>query len=177
MTLSNCCPKTDLVDTLPLKRGPRGSLSLAFLQVLDAHISMCQLSGNGEVKMKKLKALIRAAINNTKLKDKVSVDYVFKKLKEMFPNTIQESKAIKVKDQRMNWTTYINLNLWFEGTKKELIHYGYVVDNPQVVSDIFDGHPMPFDIPSESIFYIFVLFLILCLSLFSFHITFRGYYC
>ncbi len=81
----------------------------------------------------------------------------------------------------MNWTTYTNLNLWFEGTKKELIHYGYVVDNPQVVSDIFDGHPMPFDIPGESIFYyhyfIFVLFLILYLSLFSFHITFRGYYC
>ncbi len=98
MTLSNCCPKTDLVDTLPLKRGPRGSLPLAFLQLLDAHVSMCQLSGNGEVKLKKLKALIGEAINNTKLMDKVFVDYVFKKLKEMFPNTIQESKAMKVKD-------------------------------------------------------------------------------
>ncbi len=162
MTLSNYCrPERALVNTSPLKRGPRGGLPLVFLQLLEAHVSMCQLSSNGEVKPKKLKALIGAAINNTELKDKVSPDYVYKKLKEMFPDSVQESKSMKVEDRRMNWTTYPNLNLWFEGTKKELIHYGYVTDQPQIVRDIFRGYPMPFDIPGEFIscnYYYFILY-------------------
>ncbi len=59
---------------------------------------MCQLFGTGEVKPKKLKVLIGAVVNNTKLKDKVSVEDIYKKLKEMFPKNIQESKAMKVED-------------------------------------------------------------------------------
>ncbi len=153
MTISNYChPKRDLVNKSPLKRGRKGGLPLIFLELLEAHVSMCQLSGNGEMKPKKLKALIGAAIHNTCHSGSFSVEYVYKKLKEVFPNTVQESKSMKVEDRRMNWTTYPNLNLWFEGTKKELIHYGYVTDEPQVVRDIFRGHPMPFDIPGEFIF-------------------------
>ncbi len=49
----------------------------------------------------------------------------------------------------MNWTTYPNLNIWFEGTKAQLIHYGYAEDKPQLVCDMFAGDPIPCNISGE----------------------------
>ncbi len=40
------------VNLSPLRQGPKPSLPLVFLDLLQVHVSMCQLSGNGECKLK-----------------------------------------------------------------------------------------------------------------------------
>lgn len=139
----------ELVDTSCLKKGPSVSLPPVLLELIYAHVSMSQLSGNGECKPRKVMGLIGAAIANTEYYSKFSVLYVYRNLRERFADTVQESKVMNVEDCCMNWTTYPNLNIWFDGTKAELIHYGYVEDTPQPVRDIFAGKPMPFDVPGK----------------------------
>ncbi len=48
-------------------------------------------------------------------------------------------------------TTYANINLWSDGTKKCLIHYGYIIEQPQRVVDIFKGHELPCQIDHKFI--------------------------
>ncbi len=148
------------VDSSPLKQGPKPTLPPLFLDLLQSHVSMCQLSGNGECKPKRLKAIIGAAIANTKYKDELTVEYIYRELKNKFPETVQQSKPMQIKDCWMNWTTYPNLNAWFDGAKATLIQYGYAKDKPQLVRDIFKGHPLPCEIPGESV--IIITFLLLC---------------
>ncbi len=141
---------------------------------------MCQLSCNGEMNQKKVKALIGAAINNntswrTRFQSTTSTKSWWRCSQSASKNPRPWKWKIK---EWIGGPTLINL--WFAGTKKELIHYVYLVNKLQVMHAIFHGHPMPFDIPSEFIFCnyygIVVLFSIICLSLFSFVVTFRGYY-
>ncbi len=127
----------------PLKRGPKPSLPPVLLELLQVHVSMCQLSGNGECKPKKLKAIIGAAISNDPFKNILTVDYIYNQLKVRFPNLVQQSKVMQVEDRRMNWSTFPNLNAWFDGSKHCLIHYGYVEDKQQLVCDIFKDRPYP----------------------------------
>lgn len=137
------------VNSSPMKQGPKPSLPPVLLELVQVHVSMCQLSGNGERKPKKLKAIIGAAIANTLFKNNLSVGYIYKQLRHRFPNKVQQSKAMQVEDCRMNWTTYPNLNAWFNGSKQCLIHYGYVEDKPQLVHDIFQGRSLPCKIPGK----------------------------
>ncbi len=46
------------VNLSPLKQGPKPSLPPVFLDLLQVHVSMCQLSGNRACKPKQLKALL-----------------------------------------------------------------------------------------------------------------------
>ncbi len=50
------------------------------------------------------------------------------------------------------WTTYPNIDLWGDGTKKCLIHYGYVIDQPQKVIDIFYWHKLLCEVDCEIIY-------------------------
>ncbi len=148
MTLSNY-NKKKIINKSPIKQGPKPALPSNLLDLLQCHVSMCQLSGTGECRPKSMKAIIGAAIKNTPFKDRLSVEYIYKKLRHHYPDKIQQSKAMKVEDWRMNWTTYANLNLWFDGSKDCLIRYGYVSDTPQKVIDIFHGREMPCNIPCK----------------------------
>ncbi len=140
------------VGVSPLKKGPKPTLPPKFLDLLSCHISMRQLSGEGECKPKDLKGIIGAAIANTPLEDELSSEYVYKKLMEKFPNTVRQSKAMKVEDRRSNWTTYPNINLWFDGAKESLLRYGYAEEGEQLVKDIFKGTQPPCDIPGKYYF-------------------------
>ncbi len=113
---------------------------------------MHQLSCENECKPKHLKGIIGAAIANTPSEDELSLEYVYKKLMEKFPHTVQQSKAMKVEDRRSNWTTYLNINLWFDGAKESLLRYGYVKEGEQLVKDIFKGTQPPCNIPGKYYF-------------------------
>lgn len=112
--------------------------------------------------------IIGAALAYTKLREKLTTDYVYQKLMERFPSSVKLPKAMKVEDWQSMWTTYPNINLWFDGLKRALIQHGYAEDKPQLVKEIFVGHEMPCDIPSELTF----LFYIYCILLFKISIYF-----
>ena len=89
-----------------------------------------------------MKALIAAAINSTEYSD-LSVDAIYKMFRAKFPDTVNPMKAMEMEERRSLWTTYPNLNKWFDGSKECLIHYGYAEDKPQCVIDIFEGRKPP----------------------------------
>ena len=119
---------------------------------------MAQLEGVGETKPRVMKALFGAALKNTQF-ESMSIESTYKLFRERYPDTCAPTRAMDIEEQRMLWTTYPNVNRWFDGTKACLIHYGYVEDKPQLVTDIFKGRTPPCDIDREY----------LCL-LFCFHI-------
>ena len=136
------------IGTSPMKRGPAPSLPPQFLELLNCHVSMTQLEGKEETKPRMLKALIGAALKGTEF-ESMSEDYIYTLFRQRYPDTVCPSKAMEMEERRMLWTTFPNLNKWFDGTKACLIHYGYVEDKPQLVVDIFKGREMPCEIDGK----------------------------
>lgn len=95
-----------------------------------------------------LKALIGAALKGTQF-ESMNEDWIYTTFRSKYPETVCPTKAMEVEERRMLWTTFPNLNKWFDGTKACLIHYGYVEDKPQLVVDIFKGRVMPLKIDGE----------------------------
>ncbi len=95
---------------------------------------MAQISSTQDVNCKPhhFKALIGAAIDCTTFRGKVTLDHIYKTVAPMKKMGMEECWAL--------WTTYTNINLWYDRTKKCLIHHGYVIDKLQRVIDIFNGH-------------------------------------
>lgn len=50
------------------------------------------------------------------------------------PVAVKQSKVDQEEDRQMNWTTFANMNLWFDESEECLIEYGYVEDTNQVVN-------------------------------------------
>ena len=148
MTLSNYISK-GLVGSSPLKMSYRAKVPDTLLELMRVHISMCQVSGLQEAKSQSIKALIGAAILGMRFEEEFTVEWIYKKLRHKFPNVIVPSRELEVEDRRASWTTYPNINVWFDGAKKILIESGLVEDRPMRVIDMFEGHPLPFEISGE----------------------------
>ena len=67
---------------------------------------------------------------------------VRRKVRSEFPTALQAANKISVEDARAQWTTYDNLDQWFDDVKKDLIGTGLVEDkvlleeNGNVVSEV-----------------------------------------
>ena len=100
-----------------------------------------------ETKLRHLKVLIRAALKNTPY-NKYDAQKFYICFRQLFPNTVCPMRTIKMEERRFLWTTFPNLNRWFDRTKEFLIQLGFAEDKPQRVSEIFEGvmaPPCPID--------------------------------
>ena len=110
---------------------------------------MKQLEGQAEVKPRHLKNLIAAALLDTDLAS-VDKEYIYKQFRQKYPHVVQPSKVMQVEERRGLWVTFGNLNQWFDGSKKCLVHLGFAEDKPIKVIDMFAGHDLPYpDLDSE----------------------------
>ena len=125
-----------------MKQGPKAQLPPDFFEILAVHVSMKQLEGVNEEKPRTLKALIGAALMNTKF-EHFSTDYVYRKFRSKYPDVVEPTKIMQMEERRGLWGTFKNLNTWFDGSKKCLIQYGYAVDKPMRVVDLFRGWALP----------------------------------
>jgi hypothetical protein len=148
MTMSKYISK-GLVGSSPLKKGYKPRVPDTLLELMRVHISMCQVSGLHEAKSQTIKAMIGAAILGSRFENEFTVEWIYEKLRHKFPNVIVPSRELDIEDRRASWTTYPNINLWFDGAKKILVDSGLVEDQPMRVKDIFEGHPLPFEISGE----------------------------
>ena len=112
--------KNGMVGKSPEKRGPAARLPLPFLELLESHIAMTQLEGREETKPRYLKAIIGAALMNTKFAH-FSVDRIYRRFRQRFPDTVCPSRIMEIEERRSLWTTYPNVNRWFDGSKACLI--------------------------------------------------------
>ena len=68
----------------------------------------------------------------------VNKEYIYKQFRQKYPHVVQPSKVMQVEERRGLWTIFGNLNQWFDGSKKCLVHLGFAKDKPIKVIDMFD---------------------------------------
>ena len=95
---------------------------------------MCQV-GDGELKGRDLKRVIGASIVGTPHESSFQVESVWRKVRSEFPAALQAANKISVEDARAQWTTYDNLDQWFDNVKKDLIGTGLVEDKVELDKD------------------------------------------
>ena len=116
-----------LTGTSPRKKGPPPKIPHKLLQMVALHAEVCQV-GNGELRGKDLRRLIGASKVGTVHADSYKVNSVWRKVTREFPESLQAATKIAVEDARAQWTTYDNLNQWFDDVKKDLLDTGLVED-------------------------------------------------
>jgi hypothetical protein len=75
-----------------------------------------------------IKRLIGAAMLGTEFDTKFKVESVWRKVRREFPEKLQAASKICIDDARAQWTTYTNLQQWFNDAKRDLIDSGLVID-------------------------------------------------
>jgi hypothetical protein len=133
--------KLGLAGTSPKKKGPAPKITHKFLEVVATHAEVCQV-GDGELRGRDLKRLIGASIAGTQHEASFQVESVWRKVRQEFPDALQAANKIPIEDSRAQWTTYDNLNQWFDDVKRDLISTGLVDDeevldaNGKLVSEV-----------------------------------------
>ena len=128
-TTINCLAQSGKSGLSPMKRGPPAKIPKFLLDIISTHIEVCQV-GSGELSGKQIRRLIGAAISGSAYEGMFNVETVWKKLRNDFPVTMQAATKLSVDDARAEWTTFENLNQWFDDAKRDLIKTGLVVDEP-----------------------------------------------
>jgi hypothetical protein len=111
----------------PKKMGPIPKIPDDFLLAVATHAEVCQV-GDGELKGRDVKRLIGASIIGTRHEGAIKVDSVWRKIRKEHPASFQAASKMSVDDSRAQWTTYTNLDQWFDDAKKDLLSTGLVVD-------------------------------------------------
>ncbi|KAI2511962.1 hypothetical protein MHU86_2478 [Fragilaria crotonensis] len=111
----------------PPSRGPEPNIPGKFLQLVATHAEVSQV-GDGELKGKDFKRLIGASILGTEHETRYTVEGVWRKVRKVFPESLQAATKLTVEDARAQWTTHDNLNQWFDDAKQDLINTGLVID-------------------------------------------------
>ena len=119
--------KDGLAGTSPKKKGPEPKITLPFLKTIATHSQVCQ-NGEGELRARDMCRLIGAATVGTAHEHEFKVQSVWRKVRSEFPEVLQAGTKISVEDARAQWTTYDNLDQWFDDVKKDLVATGLVED-------------------------------------------------
>ena len=82
-----------------------------------------------------MKRLIGASIVGTPYEAAFQIESVWRKVRSEFPAALQAANKISVEDARAQWTTYDNLDQWFDDVKKDLIGTGLVEDKVVLDAD------------------------------------------
>jgi hypothetical protein len=119
--------KNGLAGVSPMKKGPQPKIQINFLEMVATHAEICQV-GDGELRGKDLRRLIGASMVGTPHANAYKVESVWRKVRTEFPDALQAATKIAVEDARAQWTTYDNLNQWFDDVKRDLLATGLVED-------------------------------------------------
>ncbi|KAI2492280.1 hypothetical protein MHU86_22287 [Fragilaria crotonensis] len=100
------------------------------MEAVAAHAEVSQVSGaGGELRGRDLKRLIGAATVGTQYEDQFTVESVWRKVCREFPDKLQAANKVCVDDARSQWTTYQNLQQWFDDAKQDLFESGLCIDH------------------------------------------------
>jgi hypothetical protein len=119
--------KNGLAGVSPVKKGPPPKIPDKLMETVATHAEICQV-GDGELRGKDLRRLKGALIVGTPHANSYKVESAWRKVRTEFPDALQAATKIAVEDARAQWTTYDNLNQWFDDVKQDLLATGLVED-------------------------------------------------
>ncbi len=111
----------------PPSRGLASNIPGKFLRFVATHAEVSQV-GDGELKGKDFKRLIGPLILGTEHEARFTVERVWRKVRKVFPESLQAATKLTVEDARAQLTTHDNLNQWFDNAKQGLINTCLVID-------------------------------------------------
>ena len=130
------------VGVSPCKKGPPTKIPDLLLDLAATHSEVCQVGNGGELRGRDFKRLIGAAVLGTQYESKFEVNSAWRKLRERHPEKLQAANVATAEDARLRWTTYDNLQRWFDDAKADLLASGLAIDqqvlnqNGELLSEI-----------------------------------------
>jgi hypothetical protein len=117
--------RKDLVGTSPMKTGPqplvRDDIFKLLLVAYESYVRIMQLNCEP-------RGLNRASLTkrvNAVLNKEISSGFYFNKLLAESSVDFKASVHAPVEDRRQRWTTYNNLNSWFENWERDIVQLGF----------------------------------------------------
>jgi hypothetical protein len=108
------------------KKGPLTKIPDVLLEVVATHAQVSQC-GDGEMRGREIKRLIGAATIGSQYHGTFTIESAWRKLQREFSAELQPAKKMSMDDARAQWTTYSNLQQWFNDAKKD-IGSGLMID-------------------------------------------------
>ncbi len=125
--------KCALVGVSPMKKGPAQKIPEKSMALVATHAEVCQV-GDGELKGKDLRRLIGASMIGMPHANEYKIKSVRRKTRTVSQDALQAATKIADEDALAQWTTYNNLNQWFDNVKNDLLKTG-LVDDEIVLDD------------------------------------------
>ena len=135
------------IGVSPCKRGPASKIPDLLLDLTGTHSEVSQVGNGGELRGKDFKMVMGAAVLGTQYEGRFKMESAWRKLRKTHPEKLQAANVATGEDARLRWTTYNNLQKWFDDAKLDLIASGLVSDNAVVnergdlISEVDFGSP------------------------------------
>ena len=129
------------VDKSPKKKGPQPKAPDSIYKLLGLHGSMLQCS-LGEATPREMQATLKAAVSGTNF-ESLSLHHAWAKARKMSPEHLMPAGKVAQEDIRGEWTTYTNLKEWLDDGRKLLLEYGFAIDKPCHVGEVYCDITVP----------------------------------
>jgi hypothetical protein len=121
----------------PLKNGRQVMVALELTHGLACHVMMMQAAGKGEASSLKMRAIAKAVTLSTPFENKLSINYIWKKMRVDYPRLILPAKAINNKDCCIDWVTFKIVIDWNKSAKEFLVLIGMGTQEQGLVRKLF----------------------------------------
>jgi hypothetical protein len=102
------------IGVSPCKRGPASKIPDLLIDLTATHSKVSQVGNGGELCGKDFKMVMGAAVLGTQYKGKFKMESAWRKLRKTHPEKLQAANEATGKDAHLSWTTYNNLQKWFD---------------------------------------------------------------
>ena len=116
------------IGVSPCKKGPPTKIPELLLDLAATHSEVSQVGNGGELRGRDFKRLIGAAVLGTQYESQFGIESVWRKLREQHPEKLQAANVATAEDARLRWTTYDNLQRWFDDAKADLLASDLTID-------------------------------------------------
>ena len=116
------------IGVSPCKKGPPTKIPELLLDLAATHSEVSEVGNGGELRGRDFKRLIGAAVLGTQYESQFGIESVWRKLREQHPEKLQAANVATAEDARLRWTTYDNLQRWFDDAKADLLASDLTID-------------------------------------------------
>ena len=132
-TLHRFCSAGGLVENRK-RQGPPNKVPMALLNTMRLHMKVQQVSKKGQISGAKVRSMLSAAVEGTK-NPTFNSNWAFERLLDEFPEDVNPVIANQQEAIRNTWTTWSNINKWFNLNKRTLLESGLAIDEPMTLPD------------------------------------------
>ena len=130
------------VNLTPLKRGQQGSIPHQAFKALcgafESYVKLASQKGDINISRPRLIQRVNSVVNN-KIDENRKGDGLLKRLQKELAGTLDLGEPNKVENRRSKWTTYSNVNIWFDSLKEFLISFGFARGRDSLDDDSMIG--------------------------------------